>query len=66
MTTTTEETMTDLIRALATPVPTGEMEPCGCLMLPGYHFVPCAACKAEVNADLAEVYGAVPELVVAS
>lgn len=49
--------MTDLIRALATPVPTAEIEPCGCLWSADHHFVPCEACKAEVLADLAVVYG---------
>lgn len=49
-------TTTDpVILALATPEPTAEVEPCGCIMTAG-GFHPCAACKAEVWADLAEVY----------
>lgn len=49
-------TTTDpVIRALATPAPTAEIADCGCIATPE-HFYPCEACKAEVRADLAEVY----------
>jgi hypothetical protein len=54
MTMATTTTAADL-RDLATPVRTAEVADCGCIATPD-HFYPCAACKAEVWADLAEVY----------
>ena len=46
-------TMTDLMTDLPTDL---GVDPCGCMMTPD-GFLPCAACKAEVAADLMEVYG---------
>jgi hypothetical protein len=49
-------TMTTDLLALATDRPTDvAVEPCGCMMTPD-GFKPCDTCKAEVAADLAEVY----------
>ena len=34
-----------------------ELAPCGCIASPDHGYIPCAECRAEVDADLMEVYG---------
>jgi hypothetical protein len=44
------------ISELATPKPVGEVAACGCIWTPD-RLYPCDACRAEVLADLDEIYG---------
>jgi hypothetical protein len=54
-TTAARERMENMGGSWMAPALIGTVEPCGCIVTPE-HFYPCEACKAEVHADLAEVY----------
>ena len=49
--------MTPELLALARPALTADVAPCGCIKSDD-HYLPCATCRAEMDADLAELYGA--------
>lgn len=48
--------MTPTLLDLAKPTLIADHAPCGCIKSDD-HYLPCATCRAEMDADLAVIYG---------